>query len=315
MAKNKSPQQAILVIGETKIACSVAVCLLLSDTPVTLVSQDPQGTMEAIHAHAENILNAWDIKLNSDLLIISTTADYGGSYKLAIAVSAEDLSVKKNLIASLENLLPEDTIIAVNSESILLSAIQSGSKCPGRIIGANWVEPAHTTFFLEIISNQTTEAGVAERLFAIAKNEWKKDPYIVNTDYSIRARLLSALIREAFYLVENGYVSIEDIDRACRNDAGYYLPFAGNFRYMDLMGTYIYGIVMKDMNPSLTKQQHTPAFFNELIERNCLGMESKSGFYDYPNGEVERWSRSAADFSYQLKEIVDKYQPVINARQ
>src|SRR5690606_11021753 len=57
----------------------------------------------------------------------------------------------------------------------------------------------------------------------------------------------------AICLVENGYASIERIDRACRNNAGFYLPFEGNFRYMDLMGTYAYGMVMKDLNPDLAK--------------------------------------------------------------
>jgi 3-hydroxybutyryl-CoA dehydrogenase len=115
------------------------------------------------------------------------------------------------------------------------------------------------------------------------------------------------MVREAFYLLENGYVSVEDIDRACRNDAGYYLPFAGNCRYMDLMGTYIYGVVMRDLNPELSKDRQIPAFFREIVSKERLGMETKQGFYPYQEGEVEQWEEVFRKFSYQIRQIIAKY--------
>jgi 3-hydroxybutyryl-CoA dehydrogenase len=207
----------------------------------------------------------------------------------------------------LEYVLPEYTPIAINTESLPLSDIQQDAKNPQRIIGANWVEPAHTTYFLEIISNQANPEALVKKFSAMAQQYWNKDPYVLKTGYSIRSRMMSALIREAFYLVENGFVSFEDVDRACRNDAGYYLPFAGNFRYMDLMGTFIYGLVMKDMNPDLSKDRHIPAFFNEIIDSGGRGMENNKGFYEYKNGDVEKWKERSRVFSYQIHEIIDKY--------
>lgn len=115
------------------------------------------------------------------------------------------------------------------------------------------------------------------------------------------------MIREAFYLVENGYVSVEGIDRGCRNDAGYYMPFAGNFRYMDLMGTFIYGLVMQDLNPELSKSRHIPHFFQELIQKGNLGMDSGKGFYDYQDGEPENWDALLQQFSYQISDLISKY--------
>jgi len=169
------------------------------------------------------------------------------------------------------------------------------------------VEPAHTTFFLEIISNKNTRNDLVKELSAVAHQHWQKDPYVVNTDYSVRGRMMSALIREAFYLIENGYVSFEDVDRACRNDAGYYFPFAGNFRYMDLMGTYIYGLVMKDMNPDLSKDRHIPQFFKDIIASGGEGMNNHKGFYKYSAEEVQRWNEVSTVFSYQIQKFIEKY--------
>lgn len=39
--------------------------------------------------------------------------------------------------------------------------------------------------------------------------------------------MTTSMYREAFYLVENSYATIEDVDRACRNNAGCWLTLVG----------------------------------------------------------------------------------------
>ena len=116
-----------------------------------------------------------------------------------------------------------------------------------------------------------------------------------------------AMMREGIHLVENGYATIEDIDRACRNDAGYYLPFAGNFRYMDLMGAYMYGVVMQDLNPELSKNKHIPEFCRKLFQSGAEGMRDGKGFYEYEEGEAEEWEKKFRKFSYEIKDVISKY--------
>lgn len=171
---------------------------------------------------------------------------------LVIAVTEEDPEVKQQLIQRLEKRVHEDTIIAINSESIPLQDLQEGSVHPSRILGLNWSYPADLSLFLEIIVNDRTARQHYATLETLAKEKWGKDPYVAHSGFSLRARMMAAWAREAIYLVENDYASMESVDRACRNDAGYYLPFAGNFRYMDLMGTYAYGMVMNDLNRELS---------------------------------------------------------------
>src|SRR5699024_7083286 len=107
-------------------------------------------------------------------------------------------------------------------------------------------------FFLELVYNEVTDGDHVLWLNLQAKNYWKKDPYTIKDELGVRGKMIAAMVREAFYLVENGYASVEDVDRACRNDAGMYMPFAGNFRYMDLMGTDVYGVVMEKLNEELS---------------------------------------------------------------
>ncbi len=307
MSEIESKMKSILVVGSDKLAYSIAVCLLDAGEHVTLYSEKEASAIECINAHFSDIYKREYDVLAMDNFVLVSQLGREGNYSLSIVITKENLSHKQNVIQKLERILPGEMPIAINTESIPLSAIQQDAIHPKRIIGANWVEPAHTTYFLEVLSNQRNEKGLANNFSVIAKQFWGKDPYVLHTDTGIRSRLMSALVREAFYLVENGYVTVEDIDRACRNDPGYYLPYAGNCRYIDLMGTYIYGVVMKDLNPELSKDTHIPSFFEEIINKGEKGMENGKGFYSYEGDTVNEYHQLFRKFSYQIKKLISKY--------
>lgn len=229
------------------------------------------------------------------------------SYELVIVVGNDVLCEKQEQISMLEKQLNKTAIIAINTESIDLSALQEHARNPERIIGLNWASPVYTTFFLELISNEKTNPLYAKALLNLAKTYWKKDPYHLRSGQGIRSRMMAAMFREAAYLVENDYASVKDIDRACRNDAGYYLPFAGNFRYMDLMGTYAYGMVMKDLNPELASDAELPEFFKQIIDKGGKGMENNEGFYKYTGKDKQKLMEQMDIFSIQIRHLISCY--------
>jgi len=306
MAANymKSP---VLIIGNGRLSHSVPICLLQAGHPVTLLTKDVGQALNSINDHLNDLYQTNSKEFQWGYLNINSVPDHKHTYQFGIAITSEDLEEKKEVILQMEKYLPEDSIIAINTESIPLSNLQEACDHPERLIGLNWVEPAHTTYFLELIINESTNKSLADDLMNLAKTSWQKDPYLISNNVSVRAKMLGAMAREAFYLVQNGYASIEDIDRACKNDPGYYLPFSGNFRYMDLMGTYAYGLVMKDLNRELSRASDIPGFFKEIIEQGGLGMENNKGFYEYQEGDVERWKEVFSKFSYQIQEMISKY--------
>jgi 3-hydroxybutyryl-CoA dehydrogenase len=297
----------VLIVANGWLSHSVPVCLLQAGHPVTLVTKDTDQALMGINNHLKDTSKASVKEFDRPQLNVRNAPDHKCSHQLGIAITSEDLEEKKAVVQQLEKQLPSNSVIAINTESIPLSTLQADCCHPERLIGVNWVEPAHTTYFLEIITNDQTNKDLAEDVFHLAKTFWNKDPYLVSTNVSIRAKMLGAMVREAFYLVQNGYASVEDVDRACRNDPGYYLPFAGNFRYMDLMGTYAYGLVMKDLNRELSKESSLPVFFKELIEQGGLGMANNQGFYHYEEREAERWKELFSKFSYRIQDIISKY--------
>ncbi len=288
----------MMVIGQDKLAYSVVSNLLAAGQEVLLLTADKESAERAIYE---------EIGMGYKNLQIQTAWPSTISSELVILVTKDQVDTKVDLIRQIEDKATEKTIIATNIEAVHLDELQAHSRNPSKIFGLNWTYPAHRTFFAEIVANDSSDANDLARLFAWAKESWRKDPYIVKTGFSTRARMLAAMIREGLYLVENGYASIESVDRACRNDAGYYLPFAGNFRYMDLMGTYAYGMVMEGLNKELSAMDSLPKTLQEMKYKGEGGMDSGQGFYAYSSEEKAHWQAIFEAFSQEIQELILKY--------
>lgn len=297
--------QPILVAGSGRLAASLGVCLLQAGHEVYFLDETGEDS-SLIDQHLSDLQEFTGQTVSSRGLTLIHHPEEAGNHDLAIVLTKEDVPEKVRMLEQLERYLPQEALIAINMESISLDALQRHALYPGRIIGANWTEPVHTTCFLEIISNQHTQEPLAARFYQAALAYWGKDPYLLKGGRGIRTRMMCALIREALYLVEHDYVTVEDIDRACRNDPGYYLPFAGNFRYMDMMGGYMYGVVMQDLNPELSTGTHIPAFCEPLLKEGA-GMTAGRGFYTYQPGEAEQWETAFRRFSYRIRQLMDRY--------
>ncbi|GGG73377.1 3-hydroxybutyryl-CoA dehydrogenase [Parapedobacter pyrenivorans] len=298
MTRNKSVANSVLVVGDDKLAYSIATNILAAGQRVTIFAADSTAAHLAVQRDSPQTIHQLDL-----LTELPDTIPC----QLVVAVIAESLAEKKHAIRQLECRIADDTIIAINTDSISLDQLQEGSDVPARILGLNWTYPAHQTYFAEIICNAVSDSRQVDWLEKLAKEKWGKDPYTVRTGFSVRARLFAAMVREAGYLVAHGYATVESVDRACRNDAGYYLPFAGNFRYMDLMGTYAYGMVMKDLNPDLSNATQVPPFMKRLVETGETGMASGKGFYTYSDDGVDYWEKIYRVFSKEIFELMRKY--------
>jgi 3-hydroxybutyryl-CoA dehydrogenase len=298
MKADKSRSNDVLVVGDNKLAYSVAVNCLTACQEVLLLTSAP--------AEASAYVREERPKSNDDCLLLSSLPDVIEA-KLVFLFLGESIARNQEIIRQVESRSTHDTIIAVHSDSIPLVELQECSTVLDRILGVNWAFPAHTSLFLEIIANEYTNPDYTHRLENLAKQIWHKDPYRVQAGFSIRGRMFAAMLREGLSLVENGFASIESIDRACRNDAGYYLPFAGNFRYMDLMGTYAYGMVMKDLNKELSNMNTLPDILKKKNEKGAFGMDSGQGFYSYSPEDRIYWNRIFKEFNEEIQNLILRY--------
>jgi 3-hydroxybutyryl-CoA dehydrogenase len=124
-----------------------------------------------------------------------------------------------------------------------------------------------------------------------------------------------ALYREAFYLVENGYATVEDVDRACRNNAGYWMTLVGVFRWMDLTGVAAYHTVMKELFPTLSNSTAVPVLIDEIVKAGGRGVANAHGFYSYTPEEARGWEETFERFSYEIRALALRYPADVVSRQ
>jgi 3-hydroxybutyryl-CoA dehydrogenase len=241
-------------------------------------------------------------------LTISEDYSHLAHSKLIVECTLEDIEIKKVVYAKIEHHVADDAVITSNTSAIPISILQTESKYPARFLGLHWAEPSHTTRFLEIICGDQSEIKLAEWLYELS-HLWGKEPTLVRKDIRgfITNRLMYAMYREAFSLVENGYASVEDVDRACRNNAGYWMTLVGVFRWMDLTGVPAYHNVMKDLLPTLNNDTEIPNLMKQVVAEGGRGTANAHGFYEYTPEEAKLWEETFEEFSYEIRRLALKY--------
>jgi len=303
------------VVGLGLMGCSITTCLLMAGHPVIAVAPLKDDLKHATSRIREHLHTSKQEKLTvyppdhffSRLVI---TEDYSllADCALVIECTIENLGIKETVYRKIESVISEDALLCSNTSAIPISILQQQTKYPLRFFGLHWAEPSHTTRFLEVICGDQSDVNRGEFLYALS-HHWGKEPTLVRKDIRgfITNRLMYAMYREAFNLVEKGYATIEDVDRACRNNAGYWMTLVGVFRWMDLTGVAAYNTVMKDLFPTLSNQQEVPELIDRLVKDGARGVTNAKGFYEYTPEEAKLWEETFIRFSYEIRELALRY--------
>ena len=303
------------VVGLGLMGTSIMACLLAAGHPVVGVTRSlsrRRNTRRHLQSllsemKREKLLRADPAQVVKNLHLAEDYADLGNC-QVVIETVLEDLPVKYEVFRKIEAVVSPDTIVGSNTSAIPATTLQKGAVHPERFMGIHWGEPAHVTRFMEIICGEQTDLRFVERARTLAQG-WGKEPSIVRRDIRgfLTNRCMYALMREAFYLVESGYATIEDVDRSVRNDLGYWLTLAGPFRFMDLTGVPAYLRVMKDLLPELCCSKEVPALIRKVVDEGGLGVANARGFYHYTPQEARRWEKRFRKFSYDIRALAQKY--------
>ena len=314
-AQLNPPEVPAAVVGLGLMGTSMIVCLLAAGHPVIGLSRNVdrhRDVPDHIRALLEEMQREGLLDKDVDSIVkqFRISADFSDLVDRAIVFESivENLAVKREAISRIEATVSNETVIGSNTSSIPVALLQEGAAHPDRILGIHWGEPAHVSRFLEVICGPQTDSFYAEYVVKLAEL-WAKEPTYVKRDIRgfITNRLMYALMREAFYLVEAGYATCSDVDRSFRNDLGYWATFAGPFRFMDLTGIPAYAKVMEDLLPELNCGKSVPELMKRMVESGAQGIRNAKGFYEYTPEEAARWEKLFLKFSYEIRALAAKY--------
>jgi 3-hydroxybutyryl-CoA dehydrogenase len=303
------------VVGLGLMGTSIATALLSAGHSVVglvLDSELPGNAHSYILERLKEMQSEGLLTSDPELLIekFDVTSDYKKLSGCLVVIESivEDVAAKRTVIRKIEEVVPIHALIGTNTSGIPISVLQEGSLHPERILGIHWAEPAHLTRFMEIVCGKDTQPEYAELCVSFARF-WGKEPTLLRRDIRgfITNRIMYAMLREAFYLVENGYATPADVDRSIRNDMGHWMTLAGPFRFMDLTGIPAYRTVMKDLLPELSRDTQVPPLMQKVADSGALGVANARGFYDYTPEQAKRWEELFLTFTYEIRALAQKY--------
>ena len=303
------------VIGLGLMGTSIVTCLVAAGHSVVAIDKDSirrSGLKRRVAALLRDMRREKLLAQDPGGLLknLSTSNDFAALRSCGLVIESifENLSEKRDVLRKIEDAVSPETLIGSNTSALPVTELQRGARHPERILGIHWGEPAHILRFLEVICGNETDQRNAEKVMRLARR-WRKEPTLVRREVRgfITNRIMYAMIREAFYLVENGYATAEDVDRSVRNDMGYWITLAGPFRYMDLTGIPAYAAVMRDLLPDLCCSQETPKLMEQVVASGARGISNAKGFYPYTPAEAKRWEKRFLEFSYEIRALALKY--------
>jgi len=305
----------VAIVGLGLMGCSIVTCMLIAGHPVVAlapISDDLLHAEKRIREHLEKSFENGIVTNNPDFYFknLIITEDYSelSPCKLVVECTIENIEIKESVYKKIENVIAPEALLTSNTSAIPISTLQKLTAYPERFLGLHWTEPAHTTRFLEIICGDLSDIKNGEYLYELSYL-WGKEPILVRKDIAgfITNRLMYAMYREAISLVENGYATVEDVDRSCRNNAGYFMTFVGIFRWMDLTGVPAYHTVMQRLFPTLNNSTEVPELIDKIVREGGRGVVNAKGFYDYTPEEAKMWEQTFTEFTYEIRELALRY--------
>jgi 3-hydroxybutyryl-CoA dehydrogenase len=315
MLKTDPADIEVGVVGIGLMGSSIIVSLLAAGHRVKAIApitDDFNKAEKRINEQLHNcqhagLLNATPADCLSKLQI---TMDYASLANCALVMECviEDISIKSQVYKKITDVVAADAVIASNTSAIAITILQKLVKNPERFLGIHFAEPAYATRFLEITCGEGTNATYADAVFNLA-HKWGKEPTLLRKDIKgfITNRLMYAVYREIFHLIQQQKTNMDDADKAIRYGVGSWITLMGLFRRIDYEGLGDYAEIFKNLFPQLSNTDAVPEVMQKIVKENGRGIQNLNGLYNYTNEEAAEWEHAFAAFNEDIFKLAAMY--------
>lgn len=211
------------------------------------------------------------------------------SIELVIEAVTEDLALKHRVFAELEALARPEVPLATNTSSFPVTEVGKHLRTRSRVCGAHYFMPAHIVPLVEVVYAEFTDPAVADQVEAIMKSVGKV-PVVVKKDIPgfLANRMQHALLREAFWLLDNGIATAEGIDAAVRYGFGFRFVACGPLMQKEMSGWDTNYFAGSTIYPSLSNASTPPEMFKKMVQQGEIGMKAKKGLWTWSDEDIAR---------------------------
>jgi 3-hydroxyacyl-CoA dehydrogenase/enoyl-CoA hydratase/3-hydroxybutyryl-CoA epimerase len=271
------------VVGAGVMGGSIAALFAQNGNRVRLRDITPEAIqvglarVKEIYASLEKKRRMSRREAANHLAAITATTSLAGFEDVPVVVEAvvEDLDVKKTVFRDIEARVSPGALLATNTSSLSVGAMQSALERPERLVGLHFFNPVHRMPLVEVVRGPRSSEESILRGEAIARSLGKIPLRVEDGPGFAVNRILGPYLNEAVRLFEEGYSPV-GIDRALR-DFG--MPM-GPFELLDEVGLDVAAKVAGVLHGALGARVKPPEVMERLLaEPGLRGKKTGKGFY------------------------------------
>ena len=213
---------------------------------------------------------------------LTTTTSLAGALsgsRFIIEAAPEQIGLKLALLADIEKLAPADAVIASNTSSLSVTEMAAALSNPRRLAGMHFFNPVHKMKLVEVVRALESSDETLQTVEAVARQMGKETVIVRDSAGFVTSRVNAMIGNEAFYMLQEGVASAQDIDKALK--LGLNHPM-GPFELVDLVGLDTRLSVLEFLHKSLGEKYRPCPLLVQHVRAGRLGKKVGRGVYDYP---------------------------------
>ena len=209
----------------------------------------------------------------------SATLEHLADVDLVVEAVVEELSVKKALFASLDEICKPGVVLATTTSSLPVIDVAMATQRPADVIGLHFFNPAPIMPLVEIVRTIRTSAETSATARAVCATLGKTGVVCGDRSGFIVNALLFPYLNDAVKMLEASYSTADDIDHAMKLGCGYPM---GPFELLDVVGLDVSLAIQRELYLELREPGFAPApLLEHLVTAGYLGRKSGRGFRDH----------------------------------
>lgn len=212
--------------------------------------------------------------------------EYAGSVEqaareadLVIEAVPEEMESKIEIFTLLDKICRPTTILASNTSSLSITEIASVTYRAKKCVGMHFFNPVHKMKLLEVVRALETDAETLAAVVEVGKRMGKEVVVVKEAPGFITSRINAMIGNEAFYMLQEGIATAEDIDKALK--LGLNHPM-GPFELVDLVGLDTRLHILEYLHKTLGEKFRPCPLLAQYVKAGRLGRKSGRGVFEYP---------------------------------